>query len=212
MLYDIHTGDWSEEILAAVEETRDILPPLYDCADVIGHVTAEAADVCGLAEGIPVVAGTVDSTAGAIESGIVRAGQAFEATGTSSVFAVTFDKVVVSPYLSASVGLHKECGSLFGAMSACGASYKWCRDVLFGGENEQKNAYDRMNEIVEKDAPDPTKIIFLPYMSGERSPIWNSDARGVFFGIDLGTKQGQLLRAVMEGTSFSLRDNIEAAR
>jgi len=69
-----------------------------------------------------------------------------------------------------------------------------------------------MDKIVEEEAPNPTRIIFLPYMMGERSPIWNSDARGVFFGLDMNTKRGQVMRAILEGTSYGLRDNIEIAK
>lgn len=212
LLYDIHKADWSDEILAAINIDRDILPPISNGNDIIGIVSAQAALETGLVEGIPVIAGTVDALAGAMEAGVISGGRSFEATGTSSVFLVAFDTISATPFLSTAVGLTAQKGVMFGAMNTSGASYKWFRDNMMGKENGQNFTYKNMDEIVENKAPNPTKIIFLPYMAGERSPIWNSDARGVFFGLELGTSKGQMLRAIMEGTSFALRDNIEAAK
>jgi len=212
LLYDIHKADWSDEILTAIGIDRDILPPIKNGDEVIGFVSASAAHETGLAEGIPVIAGTVDAVAGAMEAGVISGGRAFEATGTSSVFLVALNEISATPYLSTAVGITSQRGVMFGAMSTTGASYKWFRDALMGGENDQNNAYRKMDDLIEVKAPHPTKLIFLPYMAGERSPIWNSDARGVFFGLDLATNDGQMMRAIMEGTSFALRDNIEAAK
>ena len=212
LLYDIHNDCWSKEILDALGISEEILPPLYDGTEVMGYVNKEAAEILGLAEGIPVIAGTVDAMAGSVEAGIISGGRAFEATGTSSNFSVLFDETITTTYLASAVGLHAGNGGMSGPMSTTGASYQWCRDVLYGGENKSSTAYIEMEKQILEEAPNPTKLIFLPYMAGERSPIWDSDARGVFFGLHLGTKKGQMYRAVMEGTSFALRDNIETAR
>lgn len=212
LLYDIHNDCWSKEILDALDISETILPPLHDGTEVMGYVNKEAAEALGLAEGIPVIAGTVDAMAGSVEAGIISGGRAFEATGTSSCFSVLFDETITTPYLASAVGLHAGNGGMSGPMSTTGASYQWCRNVLHGGENETGTAYIEMEKQIKEEAPNPTNLIFLPYMAGERSPIWNSDARGVFFGLHLGTKMGQMFRAVMEGTSFALRDNIETAK
>lgn len=212
LLYDIHKADWSDEVLEAIGIDRDILPRISNGDKVIGHVNASAARETGLVEGTPVIAGTVDALAGAMEAGVISGGRAFEATGTSSVFLVALNEISATPYLSTAVGITAERGAMFGAMSTTGASYRWFRDELMGGENDQNNAYKKMDALVELRAPHPTKLLFLPYMAGERSPIWNSDARGVFFGLDLATNDGQMMRAIMEGTSFALRDNMEAAK
>lgn len=212
LLFDIHNNCWSQEILQVLDIQQDLFPPLFDSTDIIGHVSSKAALITGLAEGTPVIAGTADAFAASVEAGVTTGGKAFEATGTSSVFSVAFDSVFTTPYLSAAIGMQASIGALFGPMSTSGASYKWCRDVLFGGENSEGTAYHEMNKMICDEASEPTNIIFLPYMAGERSPIWNSEARGVFFGISLGTKQAHLMRAVMEGTSFALRDNIETAK
>lgn len=212
LLYDINKADWSDEILRALGIGRDILPPILNGDEIMGFVSAKAAQETGLTEGIPVIAGTVDAIAGAMEAGVISGGSAFEATGTSSVFLVALNQISATPYLSTAVGITAERGVMFGAMSTIGASYKWFRDTLMVGKIDRDNAYEKMDALIEEKAPDPTKLIFLPYMAGERSPIWNSDARGVFFGLDLATNDGQMMRAIMEGTSFALRDNMEAAK
>lgn len=210
LLYDIAKADWSDEILEVVGIIREILPPIYDGCDIIGSVCQRAAMETRLAVGTPVIAGTVDALAGAMEAGVISGGMAFEATGTSSVFLVMFDSIYTTPHFSMAVGLGTDKGTLYGAMNTTGASYKWFRDTFMGGENDDNTKYAQMDAITESKAPTPTKIVFLPYMAGERSPIWDSDARGAFFGLELATNQGQLMRAIMEGTSFALRDNIEA--
>lgn len=211
LLYDIHNRCWSKEILNKLDIDENLMAPLFNPEDIVGHVKKDIADQLGLAEGIPVVAGTVDAMAGCVEAGVISGGKVFEATGTSSVFAAAFDEVVTHPCLMSAVGLNETNGLMIGAMSTSGASYQWCRNVISNSERNE-DAYIEMEKIIEDQAKDPTKIIFLPYMAGERSPIWNSDSRGVFFGLSLGTKRAQLYRAVMEGTSFALRDNIEIAK
>ncbi|MEG0911775.1 MAG: FGGY family carbohydrate kinase, partial [Ruthenibacterium sp.] len=212
LLYDVHRDCWSEEILDALQVSPSIMPPLYNPTDVIGYVQQEVAQQLGLAEGVPVIAGTIDVLAGSVEAGVISGGEAFEATGTSSSFIVMFDQTITTPYLVTAVGLKPGNCGMSGPMSTTGASYQWCRNVLHGGENESGTAYLEMDDEIARTAADPTDIVFLPYMAGERSPIWNGDARGVFFGLSLNTKLGHIYRSVMEGASFALRDNIETAK
>ncbi|MFV0440044.1 MAG: xylulokinase, partial [Lachnospirales bacterium] len=201
LLYDIHNDCWSKEILDAVGISEAILPKLYNCPDVIGYTTKQVAQELGIEEGIPVIAGTVDTMSGSIEAGIVAKGDAFEAIGTSSCLTVAFDEKNTSPYLSTAIGLSPDIKIMVGPMSTTGASYKWCRDALRGGENDYGTEYINMENDIQKISPEPTNIIFLPYMAGERAPIWDSNARGVFFGLSLATTEAHLMRAVMEGTS-----------
>jgi len=159
----------------------------------------------------PVIAGAIDAFAGAVEAGIVSKGHAYLATGTSSVLGMALDGIHTSPYISTGVGLDSQQGLMFASMSTTGASYKWFRDTLFGGENAGNTAYELMNREICKDAPTPSGIIYFPYLMGERSPIWDTNARAAFIGISASTTRGQLMRSVMEGTCFALRDNIEVA-
>ena len=97
-------------------------------------------------------------------------------------------------------------------MSTTGASYKWFRDQLYDHDKRLKDPYGKMEDEILREAPDPTDLIFLPYMQGERCPIWDTDAKGVFLGLNLRTTRAQMMRAVMEGVGFALRDNAEEAK
>jgi sugar (pentulose or hexulose) kinase len=96
-------------------------------------------------------------------------------------------------------------------MNTAGGSLKWFRDNLFGGETPENDAYDRINREIENEAKDPSKIIYLPYLSGERAPIWDPDARGTFIGLNTETTRAEMMRSIMEGTCFALQDNLEQA-
>ena len=96
-------------------------------------------------------------------------------------------------------------------MNTAGGSLRWFRDALFGGETARQDAYDRINEEIEGLAKGPTGLIFLPYMAGERAPIWDPDARGTFIGLNLNTNRAEMMRSIMEGACYALRDNMNQA-
>jgi xylulokinase len=212
-LYDMDTKTWAQDVLKALDLSPSMLPDVYECTDIIGEVTEAAARETGLPQGIPVIAGTVDSAASAVEAGIVKPGIAAEMTGTSSVLMMSNDKQWFSPKLiTMNHALPDQTLSL-AAMSATGASLKWFRDELCQAERESslregKDVYEWINALAE-DANPRNDIIFLPYMMGERSPLWDPDARGVFFGLSLGTNRGDLIRSIMEGAAYALRHNLE---
>ncbi len=208
-LSDIRKRDWSDEILQACGITRDILPEIRECMDPVGMVREEAAKETGLSKKTVVLAGTVDATAAAIEVGVYKDGKAAEMTGTSSVLMVGYEKLITSPHLSYFEGLYPGTSVLFGAMNSVGGSLKWFRDRLYGGDGPNHDAYERINREVETESTEPTGIIYLPYLNGERGPIWDPDARGTFIGIHGMTSRADLLRAIMEGTSFGLQHNLE---
>ncbi|MBQ3379873.1 MAG: FGGY-family carbohydrate kinase [Clostridia bacterium] len=212
LIYDINTGDYAYELLKAAGLDPSLLPKIFDGDGIAGYVTKQAAAETGLQAGTPVIAGHVDASAAGIEAGVFSEGLAFEATGTSSVFMMPLNRIMLVDGLSTGVGLGKGRSTLFAAMSTTGASYKWFRDALMGGENEDGTKYVIMDKMILRDAPKPGNLIFLPYMMGERSPIWNSDARGVFFGLSMNTNAAEMMRAVLEGASFALRDNMEMAK
>jgi xylulokinase len=204
-LYDFRSGTWEQDVLDELGIDSRLLPPITGPDSIIGSVNAEAARELGLPPGIPVVSGTVDGAAAAIESGVVRPGMASEMTGTSSVLLMSNDTEWYSPELiSMKHGLPGQ-NLLLGAMSSTGASLKWFRDTFYadGGES-----YEMLNADAEHAEP-RGDLVFLPYMAGERSPIWDSNARGVFFGLSLKTSRGDMVRAIMEGAAFALRQNLE---
>ena len=216
LLFDPVHQTWSPTLVAAMQIDPAKLPPVVPCVEVVGVVTAAAAAATGLAAGTPVIAGMTDGTAASIEVGMVRPGDAAEMTGQSTVLLICSD----SPYHGRDLfplghpiaGLHL----VVGAMVATGGALRWFRDQL--GESEVAEAqrlgadpFDLLGRRAAQSPPGANHLIFLPYMYGERSPIWDSDARGVFFGLSLATTKGDLVRAIMEGAAYGLRHNIETA-
>jgi len=216
LLFDSRSGQWSEQLLDGIGLDPALLPPIFPCSTVVGEVTPDAAAECGVAPGTPVIAGMTDGTAAAVEACVVDAGDAVEMTGQSTVLLICSDQ----PYLDneliplghAVPGRHL----VVGALSTSGGALRWVRDQL--GEPERSEAlrrgvdpFDLLTELAAASPPGAKRLIFLPYMFGERSPIWNSYARGVFFGLTLATTKGDLVRAILEGATYGLRHNVETA-
>jgi xylulokinase len=158
------------------------------------------------------MAGTVDGAAAAVEAGTVAAGNAAEMTGTSTVLLMAGSRDIFEPaFISmphALPGLHL----LLGAISSSGASLRWFRDQIGSGSPSDLNSYEELTRQAAGAPPGSGGVLFLPYMAGERSPLWDTDARGVFFGLSLATERAALVRALLEGTAFALRHNVEVAR
>jgi len=192
------------------------MPAVMACAEVVGEVTAAAAAATGLAAGTPVVAGMCDGTAAALEAGLTEVGDAVEMTGQSTVVSICAD----APYLGRELIslVHAIPGRYLavGALVATGGALRWFRDQL--GEPErlaaQAQGIDPFEVLSAEAAGSPAganRLLFLPYMFGERSPIWDTDARGVFFGLSLASTKADMVRAILEGAAFGLRHNLEAA-
>ncbi len=210
--YDMGLGDWSDELCAMLDLPREKLPPVVSCTDVIGQVSREAAQATGLLEGTPVVAGMVDGVAAALEAGVVTPGEAVEMTGTSTVLLVCVDEPPRQPDLIALAHALPGAYLLVGALVSTGAALRWFRDELGSAEvSTGRDAFEIMSEQAGEVAPGAGGLLFLPYMMGERSPIWNTDARGVLFGLSLATSRAQIIRALMEGAAFGLRHNVGVA-
>lgn len=208
-LYDYRKNDWSDELLAFAGAERALMPEIADCCTPIGTVTEKAAAETGLSTSTVVLAGAVDATAAALEVGVTEGGKVAEMTGTSSVVIIGFDELFTVKGLSFLRGCSRGKTILFGAMNSIGGSLKWFRDTLMGGETPEGDAYDRINRMVESAFSGPSGLIFLPYLSGERSPIWDADARGVLLGITPATDRATIARAIMEGGCYALRDNLD---
>jgi xylulokinase len=216
-LRDISRDDWSEELceLCGVEPGR--FPPIYLGNEVCGEITEKASGLTGLLPGTPVMAGTVDSAAAALEAGITGQGTVGEMTGTSTVMIIPNETGIIEPAFIAMQHALPDIHLLLGALVSSGASLKWFRDELAAKELEEADrakieAYDLLTGMAEQAKPGSDGVVFLPYMMGERSPVWNTHARGVFFGLSLSTSKSDLIRAILEGTSFALCHNMEVAR
>jgi xylulokinase len=216
-LRDYATGEWSASLceLCGVGPTQ--FPEILPGHHIQGEVTREAAEATGLRPGTPVMVGTVDGAAAAIEAGAVDLGAAAEMTGTSTVLIMPNDgRVAESAFIAmphAIPGLHL----LLGAMVASGASLRWYRDQFGLAEVQaaltlKLDPFDLLTQQAAQIKPGSEGLIFLPYMMGERAPLWHTNARGVFFGVSLTTQKAAFIRAILEGTAFALRHNVEVAR
>jgi xylulokinase len=162
------------------------------------------------------MAGTVDSPAAALEVGVVEPGIAAEMTGTSTVVIMPNNRGLTEPALialpHALPGLHL----LLGAMVASGGCLRWFRDQFGQPETQAASgrggdAFDLLTEHAAGVPAGSGGVVFLPYMMGERSPLWHTNARGVFFGLSLATPRAALVRSILEGAAFALRHNMEVA-
>ncbi len=216
ILMDIAKRDWSDEILEGLDIDRGFLPPVHESQEITSKINKETAHLTGLAEGTPIVGGASDNAAGAIGSGIIREGLVSDSIGTSGVVFATSDKPTYDP----EGRVHSFCHALPGkwhftgvTLSAAG-SLKWYYEG-FGPNQElekkypDKHGYEILNKQAEGIDPGSESLIFLPYLSGERTPHGDPFSRGVFFGISYRHRQDHFVRAIMEGVSFSQKDCLD---
>lgn len=217
---DIHTLKWSPEIGDVIGVNLDeILPPPSQPTDIIGYVTEEAAKETGLISGIPVAAGASDAMTSMYATGLSKLGEASESSGTTSLV------FVGSPSMSACniPVVTKPCSIsgvpyIFDApINTSGAALKWYlgamghEDKLYA-DAHGLNVYNYINELAETVPAGSNGVMFFPYLLGERAPLWNSHARGMFIGMSLDTKHEDFTRAVFEGTAFALRHVCETIK
>lgn len=207
-LYDVRNLEWSDEILKRLALDHDPFPAVRPSVEVIGAVSRTAAEATGLAEGTPVVNGGNDQTMGALASGVIAAGPVMFMIGTGATIFTTVDTPVVDRELRMHTYSHCVPGKwhLLGAILAGGLTLKWLRSIVSG---KQLYSYDEMTAEAAQVPPGAEGLIFLPYLAGERTPHMDSFARGVFCGLTVRHTRAHLIRAVMEGVSFALRDCLE---
>jgi xylulokinase len=210
-LRDYATNEWSPALCDACGVEPDQFPEVAASDHVIGEVTREAAAATGLRPGVPVVAGTVDSAAAALEAGVVQQGVAAEMTGTSTVMIMPNTTgarepaFIVMPHALPALDLH------LAAMVSSGASLRWFRQQFGLAEPYDGNPYEHLTREASAVPAGSDGVVFLPYMMGERSPLWHTNARGVFFGLSLATPRAAMVRSILEGTAYALLHNKEVA-
>ena len=202
LLYDMATSDWAPEILEKFGLPIEKLPPMMPPAQVVGRVTAAAAQATGLAEGVPVVAGCMDLLAAATGAGVVAEGQSFLVIGTATVLAAVLP--APQPYADLQMHNHAVPGRWVHAANVDygGAALHWLRGVL--RESGAEVSYEEMAALAQATMEAPSDLLFLPYMVGQRAPLWEDDCRGVFFGLQPEHGAGHLIRAVIEGNALAL--------
>ena len=204
-LFDVNKRKWSKEILGKLDIPEDFLPPSFESTEITGEITKSVAEITGLKEGTPVAAGGGDQAAGGVGNGIVEEGLVSVTIGTSGVVFAHSEKVVVDPKRRLHTFCHAVPGKwhLMGVMLSAGGSFRWFRDIL------GKDPYELLTNEAGKVPAGCEGLLFLPYLTGERCPYPDPNARGVFFGISLKHTKAHLIRAVMEGVTFGLKDSVE---
>lgn len=218
-LLNIAQRRWSQKMLAALDLTEQMLPRVYESPEVSGRISAQAAAITGLAEGTPVVGGGGDQAAGAVGNGIVRPGIVSVTTGTSGVVFAYMDEPRMDPQLRTHTFCHAVPGKwhVMGVMLSAGGSLRWYRDALAQQEVAVAkefgvDPYEVLMTEAAQAPPGCEGLVFLPYLSGERTPYPDPWARGVYFGLNLRHRRPHLVRAILEGVSYGLRDSLEILR
>jgi xylulokinase len=196
---------------------EDVLPDIYPCHEVIGRVSHEGALESGLLEGTPVVAGGLDAACATLGVGAIHAGETQEQGGQAGGMSICMDRYAADPRLI--LGYHVVPGLwlLQGGTTGGGGVMRWLERELGAFEREvgrklNVSSFELLDELAGKVNPGSDGALFLPYMAGERSPIWSPKARGVWYGLDYSKSKGHMIRSALEGVAFSLRHNLDAAK
>ncbi len=209
LMLDVARRKWSTDVLNATEIDLSHLPALYESPEVCGEVSAEGAKASGLAAGTRVVAGAGDQAAGAVGMGIVTPGAVSATIGTSGVVFAATDKPVTDPQGR----LHTFCHAIpnrwhvMGVTQAAGLSLRWLRDSFFPDQGKGKgNLYDAMTAEAANAPPGAENLLWAPYLMGERTPHLDPSVRGALLGLTASHRRAHVVRAVLEGVAFSLKD------
>lgn len=197
---------WDDEVIHELQIDRRLLPPLHACHQIVGGVSEDAARLTGLVVGTPVMAGGLDAAAGTLGVGVTDNGETQEQAGQAGGMSICLDRYVSHPQLILSAHVVPGRWLLQGGTTGGGGAFKWlneqcCPDLTF----------EQMTSLAENVPPLSKGMIFLPYMSGERTPLWLPEAQGVFYGLSLHVGRVEMIRAVMEGVAYALKHNLDTA-
>lgn len=217
--FDIKTGEYDTGLCDELGVPGEMIPSIYACHQIVGEVTGEAARATGIRAGTPVVAGGLDAACGTLGTGVLESGQTQEQGGQAGGMSICMDRVRAHPKLILGYHVVPNLWLLQGGTVGGGGSLKWFgrefskglgRELSkeFGAfEAGQKKSYISIFELMDNEAskinPGSDGLIFLPYMAGERSPIWDENALGVFFGVEYNKTRAHMIRSVMEGCAYA---------
>ena len=204
--FDMRKGKWDDAMCERLGVRRSLLPPLFDCHQVAGGVNEAAARLTGLLAGTPVVAGGLDAACGTLGAGVIQAGQTQEQGGQAGGMSICTEDYAADQRLI--LGQHVVPGRwlLQGGTTGGGGALKWLRETMC-----PELSFEDMSSLAASVPAGSDGVLFLPYMAGERSPIWNPHASGVFFGLSYAKSRAHMIRACMEGVAYALRHNLETA-
>lgn len=208
--FGARTLTWDHDLRRAFDIPECLLPDLMPCHAIAGRVTEEAARLTGLPAGTPVVAGGLDAACGTFGAGVVADGQTQEQGGQAGGMSVCLPEPLCDPRLILSAHVVPGKWLLQGG-TVGGGALKWLGQVFALGEKRAMPTFDEMNSLAAAVPAGSEGLVLLPYLAGERSPVWDPDAVGVFYGLDYRKTGAHLIRAAMEGAALALRHNLDAA-
>jgi xylulokinase len=219
LLLDVAKRCWSKELLAKLEIDPALLPPCFESPEISGRISELGARATGLRAGTPVVGGGGDQPAGAVGNGIVRQGVVSATMGTSGVVFAHADSLGFDPLGRLQRGCHAVPGAwhVMGVVLAAGGSFQWFRNELGKAEiaaakAQGEDPYFLLTDEAALAGPGAEGLFFLPYLTGERTPHFDPDAKGAWIGLTVRHGRAHLIRSVLEGATFAMRDSLELIR
>jgi len=194
------TGEYSDVLLDGCGIDRVKLPPIFNCTDVIGRVTAEAAAKTGLVEGTPVIAGAMDNVAAGLGTGVSKGGEVFISGGTVTTNNVCLSEPKYNKNLHVYAHIVPGTWITAGGVDFGGAGLKWFKEEVL-----EEESFAEIDKLGDSSVCAKSSVIFIPYMVGQRCPIWNDNTSGVLMGLKPTTNRQDLIRAFMEGTAYGSR-------
>ena len=214
LLFDVARRRWSDDMFRAMNLDSRLVPEAFESPQVTGAVSAEGARATGLVAGTPVVAGGGDQAAGAVGMGIVWPGTVSATIGTSGVVFAATDR----PALDTKGRVHTFCHAVpgrwhvMGVTQAAGLSLRWFRDRFGSGPDDGRDPYERLADEAMSVPAGSDGVLWAPYLMGERTPHLDAEARAALVGLAANHHRGHIIRAILEGVAFSLRDSLEILR
>jgi D-xylulose kinase len=216
MLFDIKKLDWSDKICDELQIPKEKMPTLYPSAKVIGEITSKSSKETGFPAGTPVVTGAGDQQAAAVGVGVTQPGKVKATTGTGTFILAFLNEPKYDKKRRVLCSCHAVPGKWVNEASifTTGSVYRWFRDQLAQAEKAEaiqtgRDPYDLLNETASKIPPGSKGLILIPHCMGSGAPHWNPYDKGIMIGFTLGHEKGCIIRAIMEGTAFEIRENVE---
>lgn len=214
--FDMRHGTWDAAFCKEMGLTLDIMPQIVPCHQIVGTVTKSASAQSGLCEGVPVVAGGLDAACGTLGAGVLHAGQTQEQGGQAGGMSICIDTYNADPRLILGFHVVPDRWLLQGGTAGGGGVVRWfekqfCLEERIAAKQHGTSPFYELDVQAQTVPAGSDGVVFLPYMAGERSPIWDADAKGVYYGLDFSKTRAHLMRASMEGVAYSLRHNLQTA-
>ena len=216
LLLNVKQRKWSRPLLSKLELDEALLPQVYESEDVSGHLTENAAQLLGLSKGVAVVGGGGDQAAGAVGNGIVKKGVISATMGTSGVVFAHSDEVQIDPTGRVHTFCHavRDKWHVMGVVLSAGGSLQWyrnqlCEQQVASAKRQKVDPYQLITDQASQSPAGSEGLFFLPYLTGERTPHADPDARAAWIGLSLRHGRPHLSRAVIEGATYAMRDSLE---